>query len=299
VVELRDLRTFLVCARLQHFTRAADALAYAQSTVTAQVKSLEAELGVPLFDRIGRRVVLTAAGVTLADHATLIIEMADQAVAAVAATGAQPAGDLTIAATETLSTYRLPDVLRAYQDHHPDVRLFLRPDDPARLLQLVAEGEVPIAITLDRPVTNPDLHVTALADEPVLLLAPPGHPLCDRTTVRPSDLDGQRLLLSELGVSYGGAFLDALAAAGVRPERPMAFSSVAAIKQCVRAGMGLTVLPAFACQDEVAAGQLVPLPLPCPPVTVQIVRHRDRWVPPAAQALVDLATTMLGPPPRP
>lgn len=288
-MELRDLRTFLVCARLQHFTHAARELTYAQSTVTAQVKALESELGVPLFDRVGRGVALTHAGRQLADHAARIVDLADQAVAAVAATGAHPSGDLTIAATETLSTYRLPDILRTYQKRHPDVRLFLHPDDPARLIQLVAEGEVSVAITLDRPVVHPDLHVDALTEEAVLLLAPPGHPLCDRTRVRPGDLTGLRFLLSELGVSYGGAFLDMLAADGVRPERPMAFASVAAIKQCVRTGMGLTVLPAFACRDEVAAGQLVPLPLDCPPMTVQVLRHRHRWLPPAAQALADLA----------
>lgn len=294
-MDIRALRTFAACARLQHFTRAAEELSYAQSTVTAQVRALEEDLGVPLFDRVGRSVVLTPAGARLQGYAQRILALVAEAHEAVAFAGDQPTGDLEISATETLSTFRLPEVLRQYQARYPDVRLYLHPADPAGLVAQVLAGRTTAAITLDRRLAHADLEVEVLATEPVLLLAPPGHPLQGRRRVTPRDLAETRLLVTELDASYGGAFLEQLAAAGVQPDRPMEFSSVAAVKQCVRAGMGLTVLPAFACEEEVAAGQLRALPFDCPPVHVQLVWHRHRWLPPAAAALLDLTRVLLGP----
>ncbi|WP_164709826.1 LysR family transcriptional regulator [Euzebya pacifica] len=295
---MRDLRTFLVCARLQHFTQAAEELAYAQSTVTAQVRSLEKELDVPLFDRVGRGVVLTPAGQRLEGYARRIVDLVEEASATVAFVGSQPHGDLTISATETLSTFQLPDVLREFQRRFPDVRLFLRPHDPADLVARVVEGDSAAAITLDVPISHPDLTVETLREEEVWLLAPPDHPLAGRRRLGSADLAPFRLLLSELDVSYGGAFIDRLAAEGVVPIDPMEFSSVAAIKQCVRVGMGLTALPAFASTEEVESGQLVVLPFACPSVTVQLLWHRHRWVPPAAEALLALTRELLGQPSR-
>lgn len=292
-MDLRALRTFMVCAELENFTRAAEELAYVQSTVTAQVKGLERELGVPLFDRVGRGVVLTPAGDRLAGYARRITALVDEAQAAVSFEGAEPHGDLTISATETLSTFQLPEVLREFQTRYPDVRLFLHPHDPAGLVQRVLQSESAAAITLDRLVVHPDLEVEVLREEPVVLLGPPGHPLRGMRNLQPADLAPYRFLLSELDVSYGGAFLDRLAGEGVRPESPMEFASVAAIKMCVRTGMGLTVLPAFACREELADRELIVLDFDCPPVLVQMIVHRHRWVPPAARALLDLARQML------
>lgn len=292
-MDVRELRTFLACAEHENFTRAASELAYVQSTVTSQVKSLERELGVPLFDRVGRGVVLTHAGERLAHYARRIVALVDEASAAVAFEGAEPHGDLTISATETLSTFRLPEVLREFQRRYPDVRLFLHPHDPADLVDRVLGNEAAAAITLDEPLRHPDLHVHVLREEPVVLLAPPGHALAGRRDLQPADLEPFRFILSELDVSYGGAFLDDLAAQGVRPTAPMEFSSVAAIKMCVRTGLGLTVLPRFACEEELAAGDLVVLDYHCPAVCVQTIVHRERWVPPAARALLELAEEML------
>ncbi|MGI9016978.1 MAG: LysR family transcriptional regulator [Euzebya sp.] len=292
-MEVRDLQTFLTCARLENFTQAAAELSYAQSTITAQVKGLEADLGVPLFDRVGRGVVLTPAGVRLAEYARRIVGLVEEAHGAVAFAGTTPTGDLTISATETLSTYYLPQVLRQFQQRYPQVRLFLRPHDPTGLVDRVADGEAAVAMTLDLPVRHPDVIAERIREESVLLLAPPGHPLGGGRRISSGDLAGLRFLLSELDVSYGGAFLDRLATDGVRPHSPMEFSSVEAIKQCVHTGMGLTVLPAFACVEEVQSGRIIVLDFACPAVWVQLLWPRHRWVPPAAQALLDLTRDLL------
>ena len=114
-MEHRQLRTFRAVARELSFTRAAEELGYVQSSVTAQVKALEAELGVPLFDRLGRRVVLTDAGRALQGYAGMILDLHEEARAAVAGEhDGAPTGSLTVSAPETLCTYRLPRLLRRF-----------------------------------------------------------------------------------------------------------------------------------------------------------------------------------------
>src|SRR5215210_5308545 len=117
-MELRQLETFRAVAGPLSFTRAAVTLGYAQSSVTAQIQALEAELGVALFDRLGRRVALTEAGQRLLEYADRLLSLADEARAAVAE-GAEPAGTLTVGAPETVLTYRLPRVLQRYRATFP------------------------------------------------------------------------------------------------------------------------------------------------------------------------------------
>src|SRR4051794_25715284 len=113
-MDLRQLKTFRAVADSLSFTRAADALDYAQSSVTAQIRALEDELGVRLFDRLGRRVALTEAGLRLLAYADKMLDLADEAAHAIAE-GDEPSGQLIIAAPETLSTYRLPPLLKQFR----------------------------------------------------------------------------------------------------------------------------------------------------------------------------------------
>src|SRR5262249_17150988 len=129
-MELRELAAFREVARRSSFGRAASALGYVQSTVSAQIQSLERDLGVQLFDRLGRRVVLTAAGRALLPHAERMLDSAAAAradvTAAVAASG-EIIGTLTVSAPESLLTYRLPSILRWLRAQHPDAQGQHRP----------------------------------------------------------------------------------------------------------------------------------------------------------------------------
>src|SRR5262245_6607481 len=294
LMELRHLSTFRVVAMNGSFTRAALALGYAQSSVTAHIQALEAELGVPLFDRLGKQIVLTAAGRRCPTYATQLLDLAEEA-RTTATAGDEPTGMLTISAPETLCTYRLPVLLRLFRDRFPRVRLVFRPARPANLRRYVREGEIDIAFTLDEPLQAPNLRVEPLVPEPVVLVAPPDHALAPRSSVRPADLIGESMLLTEAGCAYRDLFERALAAAGVAPRDTMEFGSVEAIKQCVIAGMGLAVLPAVAVARELTLGQLVALRWAESPLEVvtQMVWHAERWQSPALRAFLELARETL------
>jgi DNA-binding transcriptional LysR family regulator len=124
-MELRHLNTFRAVATGLSFTRAATQLAYVQSAVTSHIKALEDELGVRLFDRPGRRIVLTHAGSQLLDYADKILQLANEATTRICGPD-EPAGPVIVSAPEVLCAYRLPEVIRDLHDQHPGIRLLFR-----------------------------------------------------------------------------------------------------------------------------------------------------------------------------
>lgn len=295
LVEQRQLKIFRAVARTLSFTRSAEELGYVQSNVTAQVKALEGELGVPLFDRLGRRVVLTDAGRTLLGYAERILDLHEEARGALSG-GGEPSGSLTLSAPETLFTYRLPRLLRRFGERFPDVRLTLRPTPYSDLEARVADGSLDVAFLLSVPVRFVALEAEALAEEPLLVLASPDHPLVLSEGAGPEDLEGEQVLLTEAGCSYRNVFERVLSEAGVNPAKTLEFDSVEAIKQCVIAGMGVAVLPAVAVEAELRRGELASLPWSGPKLAVftQVLRHKDKWLSPALEAFLDTARETIG-----
>jgi len=152
-MEHRQLRTFAAVAKRLSFTRAAAELGYVQSAVTAQVKALERELGVSLFDRLGRRVVLTDAGKEFLGYAVRMLDLSEEARAAVSRGGrGGVTGGLEVGATETLCVYRLPDLFRAFRSLHPRVDFRFRPVPCVELKGLVRESSLDVAFLLEEPV---------------------------------------------------------------------------------------------------------------------------------------------------
>lgn len=279
------------------FTRAAGELGYVQSSVTAQIQGLEKELGVPLFDRVGRRVTLTDAGRRLLGPAETMLELEEEARSAVLSDGG-PSGTATISAAETHCTYRLPRVLGRFRELYPQVRVLIRPvpvgtfcGDTVRDLR---EGKADVAFVLDEPVRSRDLVVRPLVREPVRVLAAPDHALAAASRVEPADLEDETLLLTGSGCSYRAMFLRAFTRDGVHPRTILEFSGVEAIKQCAIAGMGVAVLPAVTVEEELARGRLVQLEwFEDLEVVTQAINHKDRWLSPAAGEFLNLVREVL------
>ena len=299
-MESQRLRTFREVARTLNFTRAAANLSYAQSSVTAQVKTLEDELGAPLFDRLGKRVVLTGAGERFLGYAERMLDLEEEAREAISA-GDEPVGTVTVSAAETHCTYRLPAVLRRLKERFPRVRVVLRPvpvgafcGDTARGL---SDGSVDVAFVLDEPVRASDLVVEPLVREPISVLVGPDHELAGATLVGPADLEDETLLLTGTGCSYRRLFERALLEEGLRPRMVQEFSGVEAIKQCAMAGMGVAVLPAVAAAVEAGDGRLVALPWSGGKMRLvtQTARHGGRWLSPAVRAFLDVSREVLAP----
>jgi len=288
-MELRQLHTFRTVAQVMNFSRAATKLNYAQSTVSTQIHALEEELGVSLFDRLGKKVGLTDAGKHLLGYSEQMLDLADEARMAVSDWDTV-IGVLRISAPETLCAYRLPRILRQFRMKFPEVQLVFMTDLEIELQRPIHEGAVDIAFFFEEPFQDPHLVVEALVPEPLLIVTYPAHPLAQKKKVTFQDLYYTTLIQTEGVCSYRRMFEQEAKAKGVRLIASMEFHSVEAIKQCVMARLGVAVLPEIAVQAEIAQGRLVILDLDGPPLEIatQIVYHKNKSISPAMRAFIDI-----------
>ena len=213
-MELRNINTFLHIAELHSFSRTARQLGYSQSAVSSQIAQLEAELGAPLFDRVGKTVRLTDAGQTFLGYARTLLATAQQAQAAL-----QPArqisGSLRIALADSVCSTFLPGLLKRYHALCPQVELVLCTATADGMLQMLGTNQIDLAYTLDQPLLQPNLVLAADVPEPVCFIAPSAHPLAGQEVVTLEELPRQEFLLTERGMSYRDALDQCLAARGL------------------------------------------------------------------------------------
>lgn len=288
-VEIRQLRTFCKLAQTLSFSGTAVSLNYAQSTVSAQIQALEKELNVALFDRLGKRVVLTAAGKRLLAYAEQVVALESEA-RLVLSEQETLVGSLTISAPETLCTYRLPPILHQFRAEFPQIKLTFHPKPSTGLLKHIREGMIDVAFVMEEPFQAPDLVVESLITDPLLLVARPDHLLAQSSAIGFEALQNEPMVLTEATCGYRLLFEKVLTTAGVRLGQPMEFHSVEAIKQCVMAGIGISLLPAVAVATELRQGRLIALPWRGPELQVvtQMIRHKNKWLSPALRTFLSV-----------
>lgn len=288
-MEMKLLNTFIAVADHCGFSRAAERTGFVQSSVSTQIRLLEEELGVRLFERLGRRIHLTGEGERLLPYAKKIVALEQEARDLLSNADA-PGGTLRIGASETLCISYLPSVLKEYRERYPGVALILRLGNVSELRGWVADNEIDIAFVIDREMVSEALSVEVLFDEAILLLASPEKKINGKSPVRPGDLDGEDLILTDSG-SYRMVLENILAGEGVRPASVMESGSIEAIKKLVVSGLGVTLLPRAVVLEELRSGQLADLGWGGPAFGIksQMVRHKDKWFSPALRAMVDMA----------
>jgi DNA-binding transcriptional LysR family regulator len=293
-MEVRQLQTFCVLAEELNFTRTAERVHTVQSNVTSQIKSLEAELEVPLFDRLGKHVVLTEAGRRFRPYAERALAAMEQGHRAVKF-GAEPAGPLHIGTPESMLTYRLPEVLKLFRKRYPKVDLIFHPDSQERLADALESGKLDLAISMSRRFAGQQLSSIGMQTEDIYLFTTPDHPLVKAKKVYPQDLADQTLLLTETGCGYRMMLEMQLASAMIRPQNVTEFSSIEAIKQYVIAGMGVGLLPEIVIANELRKKQYALLNWQGAKMSIatSIVWHKDRWKSPSMQAFLDVVTAKL------
>ncbi|MFJ3235508.1 LysR family transcriptional regulator [Streptomyces sp. NPDC086787] len=254
-MELRLLVTFERVATLLSFTRAAAELTYSQSSVTGQVRSLETSLDVALFDRLGSHIRLTEAGERLLPYARRMIELAEEARAAVGP-AEQPAGTLVVGTMESLSSYLLPPLVELFRHRYPKVRLSLRTTIGDETRQALRQGTYDLGFLMEEETEHSGLEGVVLGEERLVLVAAPGHALADGR-VATVELVRQTLLAPEPGCAYRDLFERELTAVG--PVEFTEFGTLEATKRAAAAGLGISLLPEVTVAAELAEGSLVVL----------------------------------------
>lgn len=288
LLELKHLITFKQVAQTLNFSRAAKTLNYAQPTVSAHIQALEAELGVALFNRLGKQITLTQAGEKLLTYARQLTELADEARLSIGQIGEAALGAVRVGASESILAYRLPPLLRDFQSRFPAVRLVINPVRFDNLLKAVRKGQIDLALAF-REAVDPDLSFEILVTERLALVSAPQHRLAQLKPVTPVDLAGETLLAPSLDCPYRLLFKRVLADHGVEMTVNYQFGSTQPIKQFAAQGGGIALLPEPTVSAEVQAGMLVRLNWTGADLCIPIVMvwHPKKWEAAAAQMLKD------------
>ncbi|MGE6226537.1 LysR family transcriptional regulator [Paenibacillus chitinolyticus] len=294
-MELRQLNTFRTVAFTLNFSRAAEVLNYVPSNVTMQIKALEDELGVRLFDRLGKQLVLTTAGKRFLTHTQEVLNKLDEARSDVHDTE-NLSGTLTISANEVLCAYRLPVVFHLFRSRHPGVRLIFRSVPNQELKQTLFEGTADVVFMLDEPIRSSGLAVEPMLEETFRFFAAPDHPLAKRTDLQLEDFHGEVFLTNEKGCPYRTMFDRPFEKEGIDSITYLEFQSAEAIKQCAITGIGIAFLPEITAKAEVERGDLVALPWQIPDLHVytQMLWHKDKWLSPILLSFIEAAREVIG-----
>lgn len=253
-MDLDQLHTFLEIVRLKSFSKAAQSCFRTQPAVSAQVRQLETELNAPLFERLGTKIALTAAGHIFAEYAEQILRLRRTAQDTINELERTPRGELLIAANEATCIYVLPLVFSEYKKQFPNVQILVDRSYGARVVEAVLDNQADFGIT-QLPVEEKRLQVVKIHSDEIKVLVPAGHPLTEKAQVLPEDLVPYQLLLPKTGTTRRrlGSWL-----VNVEDDLnvSMELDSTEMIKRFVAAGLGVSFLAATHCRDEIAAGQL-------------------------------------------
>jgi DNA-binding transcriptional LysR family regulator len=273
----------------QSFGRAADDLLVTRPAVSMHVRALEEAFGARLFDRRRRGAHLTEAGRAVYEFAVTVRRDIVALRAQLNDLAGGRAGVVTLGATQTLGSYALPDLLASFHCSYPAMRLRLRIGTSDRITEEVLRGQLDLGIVTESISISPALRVEPLWTETEVLIAAPDHRLAGQARVALADLVGERFILGP-GRSIGDRALDmAMAQVGLPPRQVvMEVGTPEGAKRAVRRGIGLVVMFRRAVAAELAAGQLVVIPLEVLPATEQLylIARRAHRFSPLAQNLM-------------
>ncbi|WP_319824295.1 LysR family transcriptional regulator [Thalassovita sp.] len=293
---LDQLRIFLAVAEREHFTRAATALNLSQSAVSAAIATLEDRHAVRLFDRVGRRVVLTTAGRVFMAEARAVLKRAQQAEQLLSDLAGLKQGQLRLAASQTVASYWLPGVMVAFRTAYPGFDLHLTTGNSAQIIRLVREAEVDLGF-VEGEAEDPALIVTQVPGDELALATAPGHHWAHTPPETADDLRAGPWVIREEGSGTRAILEATLAAHGLRIQDvavALELPSNEAVKAAVEAGAGATILSSLVLGAAFESGAAVRIPFDLAPRQFRILQHRERRLSLAERRFLDLISKMSG-----
>jgi len=257
-MDLHQIEIFCAIVKYRSFSRAAEALFITQPTVSGHIKNLEAELGVKLIDRLGKRAVPTDAGDVLYRHGLRLIEERDRARQEIETLSGRVSGMLKIGGSTIPGAYILPPYIGVFKQKHPSISVQMSIDDTARITDAVLNGDLCLGIVGAR-LSDPRLEVHPFQTDELVVAIPAAHPWARKRTISLASLKQEPFILREEGSGTRRIMEDRLEKAGIS----LADLSIAAVvgssdavRQSVKAGLGVSILSSRALRDDIEARKI-------------------------------------------
>ncbi|MCI9468755.1 MAG: LysR family transcriptional regulator [Oscillospiraceae bacterium] len=286
-MELKNMRTFLYVAELGSFTKAAARLGFSQSTVSFQIKQLEDELQVRLFERIRHTVKLTEQGREVLRYAHEMDKLMEE-MRSVLREESMPAGHVRLAMADSLCML-LGDSLHSFYRAHPGISLQIITAGTGEMFRLLDHNEVDLVFTLDNHIYNSRYLPVKEERVAVHFVAQSGHPLAKRRRVPAEELTGLPFLLTEKDMSYRRLLDEQLSLRSLELEPILEMGSTQTLCRLVEQGAGISFLPDYVTEASTRAGRLVRFSAEEFEISVwkQLFCHRDKWVSPQLRCVME------------
>lgn len=288
-MEIKNIKTFLKVSATQNFSKAAQQLGYSQSAVTIQIQQLEKELGIPLFERIGKKVYLTEQGENFITYANNIIKAADTALS-FCSNDTLPSGSLRIGGVESICTAMLPDLLTAFHEMYPNIKLTIRSGTTEELMNLAKSNEIDCVLTLDHKIYKNEWICAAQRTEDIIFVTLKDPAASSQSFQEIEKLAARPFILTEVGAAYHYELEKLLSERELHISPVLEIGNTETIIHLLKKGMGCSFLPRFTVKEELQNNTLTEIRTNLPPVKMfnQLFYHKNKYVTPQMQLFIQL-----------
>jgi len=288
-MDVQSIKTFIQVANLKNFTKAAEELNYAQSTVTAQIQRLEEELGFPLFERIGRKNYLTAGGEAFLSHATEILHIIQQA-SSLGQELKEMKGTLRVGTLESLMFVGVLPIIPAFRAAFPNVDIAFKIGQASELTSMLKQDQLDLAYISQSPNIDPTLQCQYRRRESMIFIAGRNHPLAKREKIPVEEALAYPFIMAEKTGRCYGRLMEIVAEHQMVFRDAVIIDNIAAILTLLRDDLSISFLPEYALLPELEGGGLVKLDVDTPEQLYysQILCHKNKWHSPFISRFIEM-----------
>jgi DNA-binding transcriptional LysR family regulator len=289
-MDIRDLQVFLAVSTRLNFTRAGEDVHLSQPSVSVRMRQLEEELGVKLFEQLGKRVALTEAGQLLVPYATRVIAAMRDAREAIEGLQGLERGALRIGASTTPGMYVIPRTIAHFKRRYPKIEVHLAVKDTRQIEEGVIRNEFDFGF-VGGHLAGDEVDVLPWITDEIILIVPLGHRLAGKRSVTPQDLSSEKFIFREQGSATRAVVATHLRKFRVDAEAVMEIENPESVKKAVQNGLGIAFISAFAAETDLKAKTLVAVEIRNLKIRreLKIVYRRDKHLSRAAQTFLEMA----------
>jgi len=290
IMDIRGLEVFLSVAKHLNYTRAGEELNLSQPSVSIRIKQLENELGMKLFEQLGKKVALTDAGLLLVPHARRVIAAIEDAKQALGELQGLERGSLRIGASTTPGMYLIPQIIARFKERYPKIEIHLGIKDTKQVEEGVIRNEFDFGFVGGHLVGD-EVDVVAWITDQLVLVVGLKHPLAKKKSIKVADLRKEKFILRELGSATRSTIASHLQKSNLAVQTVMEMENPESVKKAVQSGLGIAFISKFAVETELKAKSLIAVRVRGLDIRreLKIVYRKDKHLGRAAQTFISMA----------